>query len=273
MGCQFFGNPLYLYGEESMTIILIALVAFGASLLTFFSGFGLGTLLMPVIALFFPLPVAIAITAIVHFSNNLFKFSLLAKHTNIPILIKFGIPAMVAAFIGAICLDYISLLNPWISYTLLGHLFEITPIKLTVGSVILIFLFLESQSKLTILSTPSTQSLFLGGVLSGFFGGLSGNQGAFRSMFLANSLLSKESFLATGVTLAVIVDFSRITLYGHYFTDASAQLPLIITAIVSAFIGTLIGNKYFKKMSIEILQKIVSFMLILIAILLITGIL
>lgn len=256
-----------------MEILLVALVAFGASLLTFFSGFGLGTLLMPVIALFFPLPVAIAITAIVHFSNNLFKFSLLAKYTNIPILIKFGIPAIVAALIGAVCLDYISLLKPWISYTLWGHLFEITPIKVTVGSVILIFLFLESQSKLAILSTPSTKSLFLGGVLSGFFGGLSGHQGAFRSMFLANNLLSKEAFLATGVTLAVIVDFSRLTLYSHYFTTAITQLPLIITAIISAFIGTLIGKKYFKKMSIESLQKIVSLMLIFIGLSLIVGIL
>jgi len=37
------------------------------------SGFGLGTLLLPVFALFFPLPVAIAATALVHLANNFFK--------------------------------------------------------------------------------------------------------------------------------------------------------------------------------------------------------
>ena len=63
-------------------LIIIALVSFSASLLTFFSGFGLGTLLMPVMALYFPLPVAIAATAVVHFANNIFKAFLLFKLIN-----------------------------------------------------------------------------------------------------------------------------------------------------------------------------------------------
>ncbi len=53
-------------------IIIICIVAFLTSILTFFSGFGLGTILMPVFALFFPVEVAIALTSVVHFSNNLF---------------------------------------------------------------------------------------------------------------------------------------------------------------------------------------------------------
>ena len=56
-----------------MEIILLCLAAFLASLLTFFSGFGLGTILMPVFALFFPLEMAIALTGVVHLLSNLFK--------------------------------------------------------------------------------------------------------------------------------------------------------------------------------------------------------
>ena len=59
-----------------MEYILIPIVALLASALTFFSGFGLGTLLLPAFALFFPVDVAIALTAIVHFLNNTFKFVL-----------------------------------------------------------------------------------------------------------------------------------------------------------------------------------------------------
>lgn len=56
-----------------MEYILICSDAFVASGVTLFSGFGLGTvLLMPVFAVFFPVP-AIVLTAIVHFLNNLFK--------------------------------------------------------------------------------------------------------------------------------------------------------------------------------------------------------
>lgn len=46
-----------------MTYLAIGLTAFLVSGLTLFSGFGLGTVLMPAFALFFPLPVAIAATA------------------------------------------------------------------------------------------------------------------------------------------------------------------------------------------------------------------
>ncbi|OGA86871.1 MAG: hypothetical protein A2Z90_01050 [Burkholderiales bacterium GWA2_64_37] len=50
--------------------------------LTLFSGFGLGTVLVPVFALFFPVPLAIAATAAVHFANNIFKFGLMAKQAD-----------------------------------------------------------------------------------------------------------------------------------------------------------------------------------------------
>ena len=62
-----------------MSFLIICAVAFTASGLTLFSGFGLGTLLMPAFALFFPIEVAVAATAIVHLANNIFKVGLVAK--------------------------------------------------------------------------------------------------------------------------------------------------------------------------------------------------
>ena len=88
-----------------MEYIIIPIVALLASALTFFSGFGLGTLLLPAFALFFPVDVAIALTAIVHFLNNAFKFVLVKKHINWKIAIQFGIPALIFAFLGAFLLD------------------------------------------------------------------------------------------------------------------------------------------------------------------------
>ena len=46
-----------------MELILIPLVALLASVLTFFSGFGLGTLLLPAFAAFFPTSLAVAAIA------------------------------------------------------------------------------------------------------------------------------------------------------------------------------------------------------------------
>ena len=84
-----------------MEILIISLVAFFAALLTFFSGFGLGTILTPVMLIFFPPEIAISLTGIVHFSNNIFKLSIIGKSFNREVLLKFGIPAILAAFLGS----------------------------------------------------------------------------------------------------------------------------------------------------------------------------
>lgn len=71
-------------------LVLIGATALLASGLTLFSGFGLGTLLMPVFALFFPVAVAIAATAVVHLANNLFKLALLARLADWRVVLRFG---------------------------------------------------------------------------------------------------------------------------------------------------------------------------------------
>ena len=254
-----------------MEILLISSVALGASLLTFFSGFGLGTLLMPIIALFFPLPIAIAITAIVHFSNNLLKFALLARYSNFSILLRFGIPAVIFAFLGAWCLESLSEWEWEFVYTFFDSTGHVTPLKVIIGLVIALFLVLESNSTLHV---PSAfKKLWFGGMLSGFFGGLSGHQGAFRSLFLTQNALSKEVFLATGVSIAIVVDLSRLSLYATHWQSALDQWLMIVVAIVSAFIGTLIGKYFLKKVSIEFIRFVVAWRLGSVAFLLILGVL
>ncbi|KFL33134.1 MULTISPECIES: sulfite exporter TauE/SafE family protein [unclassified Sulfurospirillum] len=254
-----------------MEIFLVACVALIASLLTFFSGFGLGTLLMPIIALFFPLPIAIAITAIVHFSNNLLKFFLLLKHCDTSILLRFGVPAVVFALLGAWSLELLSTWQWSFTYTLWGFTCKIVPLNVIIGLVIVLFLVVESSPTLRV--PNAFKKLWLGGMLSGFFGGLSGHQGAFRSLFLTQNALSKEVFLATGVSIAVVVDLSRLSLYAKHWEMALSQWQMILVAIVSAFVGTFIGKHYLQKVSIEFIRLVVAWMLGSVAFLLIVGIL
>ena len=77
-----------------MDYVVVCIAALIASGLTFFSGFGLGTLLLPTFALFFPLPSAIAMTAVVHLLNNLFKLLLIGQHADKDVVIRFGAPAV-----------------------------------------------------------------------------------------------------------------------------------------------------------------------------------
>lgn len=254
--------------------IIICIFALLGSVLTLFSGFGLGTILVPVFALFFPLEIAITLTAIVHFSNNIFKLALLGKNANKNVIIKFGIPSIIAAFIGAYLLTYVTNLKPLFSYTLLDKTFYIVPVKLTIAIVLFAFALFDIVPKLNKLQFD-TKYLSLGGFLSGFFGGLSGNQGALRSVFLIRANLTKEAFIATGVVIACLVDISRLTIYSNKIIQFSDQLnyPLVISATLSAFVGAYFGNRLLKKVTIKFIQYIVAIMLILFSILLGLGIL
>jgi uncharacterized membrane protein YfcA len=256
-----------------MEIIIVATAAFFAAGLTLFSGFGLGTLLMPVIAMFVPADVAIGVTAIVHCANNLFKLGLLGKQANFDVVLKFGIPAVLAAFCGAILLGWLTTFPALFEYSLFGSVKEITLIKLIIGMVIIAFVAVELSP---VFSSIKLDKEFLpaGGIISGFFGGLSGHQGAFRSMFLLKAGLSKEQFVATGVVLAVMVDLSRMSIYGldALFTHKNIDWSIVIAATLSAFVGSFFGSRLVKKITIHSIQMIVSCLLVVISLGMVTGI-
>ncbi len=256
-----------------MEIIVISLAAFFTAILTFFSGFGLGTILMPVFAIFFPVEIAIALTGVVHFSNNLFKMSLVGKRADKEVLLKFGIPAILASFAGAWLLLRITMMPSLVEYQLWDRNFEITPVKLIIAILLIIFSLLEIMPSVQKVQF-SRNKLALGGVLSGFFGGLTGIQGAIRSAFLIKSGLSKEAYIATGVIIASLVDFTRLSVYATRFKEANLHehLILIISATLSAIIGAFIGSRLLKKVTLRFVQVLVSFMLFLIALALGVGI-
>lgn len=257
-----------------MSYLVICVVAFMASGLTFFSGFGLGTLLLPAFALFFPLEQAISLTAIVHFLNGLFKLALVGRHAKQNIVLRFGIPAIVFSLFGAWLLLQLSNMEPLITYSAFDQQLQILPIKLVVGILLLVFVLVELLPRLREMSFPQ-KFMPLGGALSGFFGGLSGMQGALRSAFLVKAGLSKEEFVATGVVIACLIDISRLGIYARAVVADGSRFdyPLLTAAAISAFAGAFIGNRYIKKLTMHSIQTIVAIMLFLVAIGLIAGLL
>lgn len=258
--------------------LLVAGVALLASGLTLFSGFGLGTLLMPVLALLFPLPVAIAATAVVHLANNLFKLALVGRHANWYIIARFGVAAGIAAIAGAWSMGFLAGMPLVASYEFLGTERDIVALKLVIGLLIVTFALLELSPRISAMSFPA-RYLVPGGLLSGFFGGLSGNQGALRAAFLIRAGLSKHGFVGTSVVCAIIVDTIRILMYGFAFLAVGpASLyrdvaPMVAVAILSAFLGAWIGVRLLDKVTLRFLQLIVATMMIIIGIALATGIL
>jgi len=225
-----------------MELVLLGTVAFVAAGLTLFSGFGLGTVLMPIFALFLPLPLAVAATATVHLANNLLKVALLAHDADFRVVLRFGVPAAVAAVLGA---------------------------------AIVGFALLDLSDRFQRLAF-SPRWLMPGGLLSGFFGDLSGNQGALRSAFLIRAGLGKEAFVATGVVVAVLVDTARLVVYGatflrDVFTTSSPVLVPVAIATAGAFAGTIVGKRLLAKVTVAAVRWTVAGMMLLVGLGLMTG--
>ena len=251
------------------SLLLLTLAALAASLVTLISGFGLGTLLLPVFALFFPLEIAILLTAVVHLLNNLFKLTLLWKDIHWCTVMLFGVPGILGAFIGATLMLSLGTRAPLYQ----GVLHAVDPLDVVIAGLMLLFGLFELSKTLNTLSLPP-KWLVPGGLISGFFGGLSGHQGALRSVFLLRSGLAKEAFIASGVAIACLVDLTRLPTYlrGGALTDIQQQWPLLIAATLAAFIGAWWGRKLIPKVTMRGVQLTVGVLILVIALLLATGI-
>ena len=256
-----------------MEIIIISIAAFLVAILTFFSGFGLGTILTPVFMIFFPVDLAIALTGIVHFFNNIFKLFLVGRHADKQVLLRFGLPAVLAAFVGAWLLLNITDLSPLFSYTMFGRHYEVYPVKFIISILLILFAIIDLVPYFNKIQFGKDK-LPVGGVLSGFFGGLSGNQGALRSAFLVRAGLSKEAFIGTAVVISTFVDLTRLGVYATRFTKSGLieNISIVIVASLSAIIGAFIGNRLLKKVTLRFLQVTVAIMLIIISLGLAAGI-
>lgn len=246
--------------------------------LTFFSGFGLGTLLMPVLAVFFPVEVAIAATALVHLANNIFKMVLVGRQADWRVVAQFAIPGAVAAAAGATLLDRFVRMEPWFVYSLFDYVFAVEPVKLVIAFLILIFSLIELTPAGSRLSFDK-KLIPVGGVLSGFFGGLSGHQGALRSAFLIRLGLSKKALIGTMIVSAVVVDVLRLIIYGTTFFKEKlgglregGELSLVIVSCLAAFVGSFASSRLLGKVTLQGVQRLIAVLLVLLALALGAGI-
>jgi uncharacterized membrane protein YfcA len=255
-------------------LIVIALVACAASALTFVSGFGLGTLLMPVFAWFMPVEQAVATTGVVHFLNSLFKFALIGRRARWPIVWRFGLPALAASLLGAWWLVRLSDRPPLFTYALGEQVLHVTSARLVIAVLLVIFVLVEWVPRWKAVTVPSGW-MPLGGALSGLAGGISGMQGALRSAFLARAGMDKTTFVATGVAIACLIDISRVGVYASMLTRPGVGLdvPLVATAVVAAFAGAVAGRRYLEHLTMETVRSLIAVLLLVMAVAMAAGLL
>ena len=256
-----------------MSIFFLIFISFAASWLTFFSGFGLGTILTPVFFLFFnDLQLAVTATAIVHFLNNVFKFLLMRRKIDWTIVLPFGMAAIPAAFLGAFLLtsyeDFILF-----TYSFDSKLYHVYMMNFIFGIILVGFSLIELIPVWSL--AFSKRSLVLGGVISGFFGGISGHQGALRTAFLIRYNLEKQVFIATGIVIAVIIDIVRTTVYfaAYDFSSIAVNWILILCSLSAALAGAVSGKLLLNKMNMKTLTVLISIAMLVFGLTLSTGLL
>lgn len=264
-----------------MDFVVITIVSGVVAALTLVSGFGLGTLLLPAFALFFPIEIAIAATAVVHLVNNLFKLGLVARWADWDVVLRFGIPAVIAAFVGAVLMSAMASAAPLLEYALGPLRCEMTLLKLIIAILLASFAGLELWPRYEELKFPRS-ALPIGGVLSGFFGGISGMQGALRAPFLLRMGLSKQQFVGSTNVISTMVDVARLVAYAvgltwlmktqNYEVLAEPRtISLVVIACVAGCIGSVLGARLIQKITRRAIRNTVAVLLFVSAIALGTG--
>jgi len=208
---------------------------------------------------------------------KLFKLLLVGREADRSLILRFGLPAIAAAVVGAALLGLLGGLPELGRYRLGGREAVLTPVGTVLGGLMIVFSLFELVPRLRALRVER-QHLLLGGLLSGFFGGLSGHQGALRSTFLTKVGISTEAFVGTNAAIGFLVDALRIAVYAATIGLAHGASPfapedwrLVATAVVAAFAGVVLAKKYVKKVEMTSVRWLTGVLLLAIGALLAAG--
>jgi uncharacterized membrane protein YfcA len=212
-------------------VVFSLLATFFAAALTVPAGFGLATMITPIAFLWLEPHEAVAVVGIVHGSHNAWKLKVLRSSVDYSAVRRYGWAMVVGALLGAA----------------LNTAVEAEPLLLIVGIALVILPLLSISERWTNVRLPEAEDR-IGGFGSGFFGGLTGHQGALRAMFLQKRLPDKTEYAATAAVLALVVDVTRVPVYvaleGWHILDAGW---LIVGLVLSAILGVQLGKRWLKK--------------------------
>jgi hypothetical protein len=234
---------------QGLMLIFLTLIASGIGTAT---GFGTSTIMMPVLALFVPIPIALLFVGIIHLCGDVWKVILFKTGFDWKLIFGFGLSGIIASFLGA----SLSLYAPGFPFKRILGVFLI---------LYVIFLFLKREWAL-----PRTQSTAVcGGLLSGLFAGFFGVGGAVRGAFLTAFNLPKEVYVFTSGLIALFIDVTRVSRYIWGGTRMEADLLYsLIVCIPISFAGAYLAKKFLKQIPQKTFRVFVGFFLALVGVIL-----
>ena len=232
--------------EEILLLGMLTLLGAAVGTAT---GFGTSTVMIPVLSLWLPFPVALLFVGIIHLFGDVWKVVLFKKGLNLKLALAFGIPGFVASYVGASLSFYGAEL----------------PLKRILGGFLLVYVaFLLTKRQWQLPQKPITA--ISGGTLSGLFAGFFGVGGAVRGAFLAAFNLPKEVYIFTSGLIALFIDVTRITRYitGGTRLDINLLYALMLCVPVS-FAAAYLAKRLLNKIPQGLFRVFVAIFLALVA--------
>jgi hypothetical protein len=189
---------------------------------------------------------AVAVVAIPHAAATAIRWLRLRSEVHAPTFKEFGIASATGGLAGAALQA------------------RLTSPVLTV--VLASLLVLAGATELAGRRVPLPRTPFwrlAGGALSGFFGGLVGNQGGIRAAALLGFRLPPRQLVATATASALLVDAARVPLYflaaGPVIAGATR---LVIAASTGVIVGTFLGVPVLGRIPESLYRRLVGGLLL-----------
>ena len=225
------------------TLLLAA--AIGGGIVASVAGFGIGSLVTPVLAWQMDAKVAVAVVSIPHLIGTAFRFWKLGGRVDRRVLTSFGIMSAAGGLVGALLQERTT-----------------TPALLVLFGGLLLF---TSAAELTGFGRRMRFGgalAWVAGALSGLLGGLVGNQGGIRSAALLGVDLPKHAFVTTATAVALMVDAARVPVYAWFMGDAMADaVGWMAIATIGVIIGTVIGLRLLATIPERAFRRVVAVVL------------
>ncbi len=224
-----------------ITIFLITVAALAGAVASV-TGFGIGSLLTPALAMETGFKAAVAAVAIPHVVGTAVRFWALRDRVDRRVLLRFGVASAAGGLIGALV------------FASAGG-----PVLTAIFGGLLVFAGLTGLTRWIERVRFGRGAALAFGALSGVLGGMVGNQGGIRSAALLGFGLPKEKFVATATAIALLVDGARLPIY--LWSDGRAMLamgPLLLALTGAVIVGTLLGQRLLARIPERLFRQIVS---------------
>lgn len=232
-------------------LVLFTMVAALAGAVSAVTGFGIGSLLTPM--LWYQLhdaKLAVAAVSIPHLVGTAVRCWMLRKDIDKSVLLNFGIASAIGGLLGA-----------------LSHsLFDSVLLARVLGGV-LVFAGVVGLTRVNERAAIKGPVAWVAGALSGALGGLVGNQGGIRSAALLGFDLKKNAMVATATAIALCVDAARMPVYFYLQWNELLRIwPLIALSTIGIVIGTFAGMKLLHNIPETAFKRVVSSVVLLLGI-------